>query len=115
MGLRFMDNFKDDKYYIDKILIDIKFIIKKMENVDKQEFSFNELLQDSMMFRLIQLSENSIKISGKCKNENNEIPWNAIKGLRNRIVHDYGNVDLTIVFDTLKNDIPYIFALLRQL
>ena len=27
-------------------------------------------------------------------------------GLRNRIVHDYGNVDLDVVFETLKNDIP---------
>ncbi|MCR5452884.1 MAG: DUF86 domain-containing protein, partial [Lachnospiraceae bacterium] len=27
-------------------------------------------------------------------------------GLRNRIVHDYGNVDLNIVFETLKYDIP---------
>ena len=25
---------------------------------------------------------------------------------RNRIVHDYGNVDLKVVYETLKNDIP---------
>ncbi len=27
-------------------------------------------------------------------------------GMRNRIVHDYGNVDLKVVYETLKNDIP---------
>ena len=27
-------------------------------------------------------------------------------GIRNRIVHDYGNVDLKVVYVTLKNDIP---------
>ena len=32
--------------------------------------------------------------------------------LRNRIVHDYGNVDLKIVFETLKYDIPDLFKML---
>ena len=32
-------------------------------------------------------------------------------GLRNRIVHDYGNVDLNIVFETLKNDIPELLEI----
>lgn len=30
------------------------------------------------------------------------IPWNAMYGMRNRIVHDYGNVDLKVVYETLK-------------
>lgn len=30
------------------------------------------------------------------------IPWNAMHGMRNRIVHDYGNVDLKVVYETLK-------------
>ena len=30
-----------------------------------------------------------------------------IKGLRNRVVHDYGNVDLSIIYNNVKNDIPF--------
>jgi len=41
------------------------------------------------------------------------IPWRAIKGLRNRIVHEYGNVDLTIVYDTVKKDIPELIGILE--
>ena len=41
------------------------------------------------------------------------IPWNAMYGLRNRIVHDYGNVDLNIVFETLKNDIPELLEMIK--
>jgi uncharacterized protein YutE (UPF0331/DUF86 family) len=33
-------------------------------------------------------------------------------GLRNRIVHDYGNVDLNVVYETLKNDIPELLEML---
>jgi len=40
------------------------------------------------------------------------IPWGAMFGLRNRIVHDYGNVDLKVVYETLKHDIPELLELL---
>lgn len=59
-----------------------------------------------MMFRLIQISENARKISDSYKNNHGYIPWNSIYGLRNRIVHDYGNVDFNIVYNTVKYDIP---------
>ena len=36
-------------------------------------------------------------------------------GLRNRIVHDYGNVDLNIVFETLKFDIPDLLERLSSI
>ena len=58
------------------------------------------------MFRLIQISENSEKLTEKFKEEHNDIQWRAMKGLRNRIVHEYGAVDLTIIYDTLLKDIP---------
>ena len=35
-------------------------------------------------------------------------PWTSIYGSRNRIVHDYGSVDFSVVYDTLKNDIPVL-------
>ena len=45
--------------------------------------------------------------------DNSSLPWNELTGLRNRIVHDYGNIDLNIVFDTLKYDIPELLEMLK--
>ena len=97
-----------------KICHDLQFIVKYMKNVDIEELQENEILLDSMMFRMIQLSENAKKLSEEYKRKRPEIPWNAIYGLRNRIVHDYGNVDLNIVFETLKNDIPELLVMLVE-
>ena len=63
--------------------------------------------------RMIQISENAKRLSEKYKEENTNLPWNELTGLRNRIVHDYGNVDLNIVFETLKYDIPELMEQLR--
>ena len=101
-----MDNVKNDRYYIQKIRNDLQFIVQHMKDVDIEELNSNEILLDSMLFRMIQLSENAKKLSDEYKEKRGYIPWNAMYGLRNRIVHDYGNVDLNIVFETLKNDIP---------
>lgn len=103
-----MDNNKNDSYYIDKILNDIEFIIAHMSGVGKADLEKDEVLQDSMMFRLVQISENSGHLSQNFKDENSHIPWGDISGLRNRIVHDYGNVDLGIVYATLTDDINYL-------
>ena len=90
------------------------FIVKHMENVDLEELSKHELLQDSMLFRLIQISENAKRLSDDYRDQHRNIPWTAIYGLRNRIVHDYGSVELTIVFDTLKKDIPGLLELMEK-
>lgn len=108
-----MDNPKNDEYFVSKIKEHLVFICKHMGGISKEEFSKNELLQDSMVFRLIQISENSRNLSEEYKNKHSLIPWGDIYGLRNRIVHDYGNVDLTIVYDTLVNDIPTVFSFLK--
>lgn len=109
-----MDNTKTDDYYIQRIRKDLEFIVLHMQNIDMEELNVNEILLDSMLFRMIQLSENAKKLSEKYKSEHGGIPWNAMYGLRNRIVHDYGNVDLEVVYDTLKNDIPELLELLSE-
>lgn len=109
-----MDNVKDDAYYISKIKDCLSFICKHMKEVSKDQFYDNVLLQDAMSFRLIQLSEDSKKLSDTFKNINLEISWVDIIGLRNRIVHDYGNVNLTIIYDTLKYDIPKVLKILEK-
>ncbi|MBS7261144.1 MAG: DUF86 domain-containing protein [Treponema sp.] len=79
----------------------------------KDDFNKDEVLQKAMLFSLVQISEDSKNLSDEYKTNHNQIPWTDIYGLRNRIVHDYGNVDLTIVFETLKNDIPEVLKLIQ--
>lgn len=109
-----MDNIKNDHYYIQKLKQDLTFIATHMRNVDIEELGKNEILQDSMLFRMIQISENAKKLTEEYKMEHAGIPWKAIYGLRNRIVHDYGNVDLEVVYETLKNDIPELLEMVSM-
>ena len=88
-----MDNKKTDQYYIDKIITDLTFIRTHTESLSKSKLEEDEILVDSIMFRLIQVAENSEKLTEKFKKTYPSIPWRAIKGLRNRIVHEYDRLD----------------------
>ena len=107
-----MDNVKNDAYYIKRLKQDLEFVVTHMKNVDIEELNANEVLLDSMLFRMIQISENAKKLSDEYKLHRGKRSWNAIFGLRNRIVHDYGNVDLNVVFETLKHDIPELLEII---
>lgn len=107
-----MDNKKTDDYYVQKIIKDLRFVTTQMQKVDVEELGRNEILLDSMLFRMIQISENSKRLSDEFKELHSDIPWNAVYGFRNRIVHDYGNVDLNIIYETLKHDIPTLLQML---
>lgn len=109
-----MVNIKNDSYYLEKMIKDIKFLIMHTEKKTLQEIKDDEVLLDCIMFRLVQISENAGKLTDGFKNARKQISWSAIRGLRNRLVHDYGEVDVTIVYDALKKDIPILLQQLQE-
>ena len=110
-----MDNVKNDIYYIRKMVSDVKFIMEKTKGITLQGLKDDEVLCDSALFRLIQISENSQKLTQDFKDIHNDIPWRAIKGMRNRIVHEYGEVDFGIIYETITASIPEIYKQLETL
>ena len=119
MSLRSYKSYENDKekvgtikynYILDKlrsiIRTDLSFIEAHMRDVDLQKLTEDEVLLDSMLFRMIQISENAKRLSSEYKRVKSHLPWDEMSGLRNKIVYDYGNVALDVVFDTLKYDIP---------
>jgi len=43
------------------------------------------------------------------------IPWESVKGMRDRIAHGYFEIDIDVVFDALKNDIPPLLEVIREM
>lgn len=110
-----MDNKKDDRYYIEKIKHNIQFLITHTKGLSLEDFQKDEVLLDSVMFRFIQISECIKKLTLEFKTQHFDIPWRDIQGLRNRIVHEYGNVDMIIVYDSVSRDIYTIFDLFNSI
>ena len=97
------------------MLDDVDFVIAHTKGKHAADIESDDLLIDSIMFRLVQIAESSDKITAEFKSAHGEIPWKEIKGMRNRIVHDYGIVDLTIICDTVINEFPRLHGQLMKL
>jgi uncharacterized protein with HEPN domain len=70
------------------------------------EFSRDEKTVSACVFGLSQIGELVGKLSAEFVKANTEIPWQKIRGLRNRIVHDYDGVQLNIIWDVIKDFLP---------
>lgn len=106
---------KDDSIYIEHILNCIRKINQFSENVDFDDFKTNELLQDAIIRNIEIIGEASKKISNNLKQTYFEIPWKAIAGMRDKLVHDYMGVDIEVVWKTIKQDIPYLQNLIAKI
>ena len=54
---------------------------------------------------LFEVAPNYFNLDEDFKNAHPELEWNRLRGLRNRIVHDYFGIDLEIVFSIIHNDL----------
>ncbi|MDE5546146.1 MAG: DUF86 domain-containing protein [Anaeroplasmataceae bacterium] len=60
------------------------------------------------------MSENIDNVSFFYKEKHPSILWKDIKGFRNRRVHDYGNVNLKFIYDTIKMDLPSLRKIIED-
>lgn len=101
-----------------KVLINIdkhiKVVFQYMTGISTlDKFSENSLVQDAVVFNLLQIGELAkSKLSDSFKRTHSDIPWNDIYGFRNRLVHDYENIILTIVYEAITEDLPKLKKLI---
>ena len=55
------------------------------------------------------------RITREYQNEHPEIPWGEMIGMRNKLAHDYDDIDWELVWDTVINDLPKLKAAIAPL
>ena len=98
---------KSDRLYIDQILDSIRKAESYVRGLNKESFLTDEKTQSAAILQLTLIGEISKKISDETKSKF-DIPWKEIIGFRDRAIHNYFEVNLNIVWDTLNGDIPIL-------
>ena len=80
--------------------------------MSQADFLANEMAQSAIIREIQVIGEAARMISDETKAAQPEIAWSGITGMRNRIIHEYFDVDLGIVWSSIQADIP---SLVRQL
>ena len=95
------------------MLIAMDRIVELIERTEPDEFSGDWVLQDAVMRELEVLGEAAGRVSPDFVRAHREIPWQEITGLRHKLIHDYFEVDLDIVWRTATVDVPEVLPLIR--
>lgn len=82
-----------------------ELIMQYTSNVSAEDFADNALLQDAVVRRLTIIGEAAGRISEKGKEALQNVEWAQIRGLRNRLVHEYDAVAIEIVWDIVQTEI----------
>jgi uncharacterized protein with HEPN domain len=105
---------RDDAYLLG-ILIAARKALKFLEGMTWEEFEQSELHQNAVVHLLEITGEAARLVSQETRDAHPDIPWEQMIGMRNRLIHEYFRVDLATVWDTVRNDLPRLIALIDPL
>jgi uncharacterized protein with HEPN domain len=106
---------RSDSVYLQDILDAIDIILTYIENKTEFEFVSDQMLQDAVIRRFEIIGEASTKISEDIKNKNPQVQWRLMKGMRNKLIHEYFGVSAITIYSTIKLDLPVLKEQLENL
>jgi uncharacterized protein with HEPN domain len=113
LGFGFMD---DKNIRIAKKIIGYaEKILSYCSTLSEDSFLADEMLTEACVFNIIQIGESTRQLSDDFITKYANIPWGRIRGLRNRIVHDYDGIDHPLIWDIICNDLLDLIQQLNEI
>ncbi|OGH71192.1 MAG: hypothetical protein A2921_03035 [Candidatus Magasanikbacteria bacterium RIFCSPLOWO2_01_FULL_43_20b] len=99
---------KDPKIFLLHILESIANVEDYLAGKTKKDFLESELLQDAFIRRLEVIGEAVSQIPDDVRRVFPKVSWQEISGMRNKLIHEYFIVDLHLVWEVVRKDIPQL-------
>ncbi len=96
-----------DFYILLSMLETLAKIFRYSQNCQSPEELFeNDRDFDAIMMNFIVLGENVGKLSNQIKEQNMQVNWQKIYGLRNIIAHHYFGINVDIIWQIIHDELP---------
>ncbi len=94
--------------YLKDILNSIEDIAEFTKDYTMSTFIIDKKTINAVIRCLEIIGEASRKIPEEVKETNHAVPWKLMIGMRNKLIHDYSGIDVDMVWQVIKEDIPTI-------
>lgn len=81
---------------------------------NRSDLDTDRMLVLALLKDLEIVSEAASRVSLEAQAQHADIPWADVIAMRHRLVHAYFDIDLDIVWQTLRGDLPPLIAALRK-
>ena len=86
-----------------------------MQDKTRADLEDSRVLQLALVRLIEVVGEAAGRVSGEKQRELSNIPWRAIIGMRNRLIHGYDFADIDILRKTVDEDLPALIAELEDI
>jgi uncharacterized protein with HEPN domain len=99
--------------YLLDILRSAEAIEEYISGYTRDRFLEDARTQDAVLRRLLVIGKAAARLTPETRTEFDGLPFHKIVGMRNRVVHDYGQIDLEIIWETAYLHLPSVRLELR--
>ena len=99
---------REDKLLVDDILLSMQRIVEYTSEINFTEFQDSLITQDAVVRNFTIIGEAAGNFSEKFMEMNNTIPFREMKDFRNKIVHNYAELNYGLIWDLIQLDIPHL-------
>lgn len=103
--------------YVEHILDATRQVRSYVAGISKDVFLQDRKTQDAVILKILVIGEAAAQILGEHSDfalKRPDIPWNQMKGMRNRMVHGYFETNLDLVWETVQVFLPELERKLQQ-
>ena len=101
--------------YLADIIAAMEKIEVFIQGFDEMSFHQDEKTIFAVIRALEIIGEASKRVPETARQRHPSVPWRAMTGMRDKLIHDYTIVDVTVVWKTATEDVPVLKPLLKQM
>lgn len=105
---------EDDLIRLTHMLAEARSAISFLGDKDVNSLKDDRMCSYAILRAIEIIGEAAYKISNETRETIKEIPWAGIINMRHRVVHAYHDVNITIVWNTVKFSLPSLIQTLER-
>ena len=106
---------KHDDVFLKHILEETSFLLKEISPLSSRQLTDNEVSKRACARSLEIIGEAAKRLAKEQTDKYKRIPWRSIAGMRDFLIHDYGDVDFNAVWDIIKSDLPRLKDQMKEI
>lgn len=100
---------------VQDILISAHAILKRTVGMTYEDFHTNQVITKAVLYDFVIIGEATRNVPVAIRDRYPEIPWRFMGNMRNVMTHEYFQVDLEIIWNTIQDSLPSLISKIQDL